>query len=100
MKIKNIVMGIFLGVMSLSTAACVVDPVTLPEEYVECTNQYTDEVFRYVAEDATIYPDAFCVVDSCIDWYVIYDLHGKKREYNDLEMENEWFCTIEVNREE
>lgn len=95
--IKKLLLAGFLSVISLSTVACAVtDESTLPEEYVECTNHYTEEVFRYVPQDATIYPDAFCVVDSCVDWYVIIDLQGEKHEFNNLEMENEWFCTIKT----
>lgn len=69
-------------------------PVKLPEEFIKCESRLTGEVFKYKEKNATVFPDAFCVNQNCVNIYEINDLSGNRVILNEHEIRDEWVCSV------
>lgn len=70
------------------------NPVKLPEEFIKCESRLTGEVFKYKEENATVFPDAFCINQNCVNIYEINDLSGNRLILNEHEIRDEWVCSV------
>lgn len=102
MKKNNLLLAFFIILFTMgSSNSCTVDNTQppLPEEYIKCEHVFTpNHFFKYEIDNATKYPDAFCLVDNCVAQFEIIDLHGERWVLNEFEIENEWVCITKNNK--